>query len=580
MQNYDFKTYTQLFKHILNNHTNDTFLNELVDQKYQHINVTEFGDRVKYLAYALKNTGIKPNDNIAIYMSSSPNWLIVDFAIQLIGAISVPIFANISSKNLSYEINDSNIHYIFCDNNDLSAQLLENLTIIATKDSIKNSNISLDSLYKIGKDLFSNNIYDLNELINQVKEEDTFSIIYTSGSTGVPKGVELTHLNIISQLHCINEEYHLNSKDRALSLLPLAHIFERAVMSYYLSQGVSVYFVDELPNVAALMKEVKPTMMTVVPRLLEKIFNKIKTKISEKEGVSKFIAGAAFKRALKKEENTLGLLDPIYDKLVYSKFRESFGGELNILVTGGASLNKEIYNFFVNIGLNLYQGYGLTEFSPVICANNPRQHKVGTSGLAFKDVEIKLTAQNELLARGKSVMKGYKNQPELSNQTIDQEGWLHTGDLASIDKDGFVTIHSRIKELFKTSTGEYVSIVPIEQELSKSRFIDFAAVIANDKQYVTALLFVDNETYKQYKEKNHLDDFFSVDDFYNLNQVQKKIKKHISAVNKDLNKWEKIIHYKIITQTLNIENGELTPSMKICRNVIEEKYEEKINSMY
>ncbi|NQY93922.1 MAG: AMP-binding protein [Campylobacteraceae bacterium] len=445
---------------------------------------------------------------------------------------------------------------------------------------MKHSHITLESLYKIGKELDSNKQYDLDELINKVKEEDTFSIIYTSGSTGVPKGVELTHLNIISQLHCINEEYHLTTKDRALSLLPLAHIFERSVMSYYLSQGVSIYFVDELPNVGVLMKEVKPTMMTVVPRLLEKIFNKIKTKISEKKGVSKFIANLAFQRALKKEENSFGFFDGLYDKLVYSKFRESFGGELGILVTGGASLNKEIYNFFVNIGLNLYQGYGLTEFSPVICANSPRHHKVGTSGLPFKDVEVKLTAQNELLARGKSVMKGYKNQAELTAQAIDQEGWLHTGDLASIDKEGFITIHSRTKELFKTSTGEYVSIVPIEQELSKSRFIDFAAVIANDKQYVTALLFVDNDTYKLYKEKYHLDDFFTIDDFYNLKQVQKKIKKHINSINKNLNKWERIIHYEIITQTLNIENGELTPSMKICRNVIENKYEERINAMY
>ena len=454
------------------------------------------------------------------------------------------------------------------------------LTVISTKISVKHSHVTLDSLYKMGQDLDQKNVYKLDELIDQVKEEDTFSIIYTSGSTGVPKGVELTQTNIISQLHGINEEYHLSSKDRALSLLPLAHIFERAVMSYYLSQGVSIYFVDELPNVASLMKEVKPTMMTVVPRLLEKIFNKIKTKISEKKGVSKFIANTAFKRALKKEENSFGLFDTIYDKLVYSKFRESFGGELNILVTGGASLNKEIYRFFVNIGLNLYQGYGLTEFSPVICANTPRKHKVGTSGLPFKDVEVKLSAQNELLARGKSIMKGYKNQTQLTAQVIDQEGWLHTGDLASIDKDGFITIQSRIKELFKTSTGEYVSIVPIEQELSKSRFVDFAAIIGNDKQYVTALLFVDIETYKQYKEKYHLDDFFTVDDFYNLKQVQKKIKKHINNVNKNLNQWERIVRYEIITQTLNIENGELTPSMKICRNVIENKYEQRINAMY
>mgnify|MGYP000291148179 CR=1 FL=1 len=585
MQKYNFKTYAQLFTYILKNHKNETFLNYIQNNTYKHISVQEFGSRVKYLTYALKNIGITSHENIAIYVKSSPDWLIIDFALQLLGAVSVPIFANISSKNLNFEINDSNIKYMFTDNDEIPNNLKNSLTIFSVDNNNNNNNnykneFTLETLYKQGKELDSNNTYDLDTLINLVKEEDTFSIIYTSGSTGVPKGVELTHKNIISQLHYIHEDFHINHKDRALSLLPLAHIFERAVMSFYLSCGVSIYFVDDLKNVAVLMKEVKPTMMTVVPRLLEKIFNKIKTKISEKSGIAKILGNAAFNRALIKTNPAPGILDVIYDKLVYSKFRESFGGELEILVTGGASLNKDIYQFFVNIGLNLYQGYGLTEFSPVICANNPVHNKVGTSGLPFSDVEVKLTSDNELLARGKSIMKGYKNRPDLTKEVIDAEGWLHTGDLASIDKEGFITIHSRKKELFKTSNGEYVSVVPIEQELCKSRFIDFSAVIANDRQYVTALLFVDVETYKQYKEKSKHDDSFTVDDFYNLKQVQNKIKKHINLINSNLNKWEMIVKYEIITQSLSIENGELTPSMKICRAVIESKYESRINTMY
>jgi len=524
--------------------------------------------------------GIKKNENVAIYASSSPTWLIFDFALQLIGATSVPIFANISSKNLNYEINDSYINYLFTDSDLSSIKIEKKLTIITTQKSINNDYVSLDSLFKIGEQLFLSNTYDVDELINSIKEEDTFSIIYTSGSTGVPKGVELTHKNIITQLHCINKDFHINNNDRTLSLLPLAHIFERAAMSFYLSKGASIYFVDELPNVALLMKEVKPTMMTVVPRLLEKIFNKMKTRISEKKGISRMLGNLAFQRALDKNEHSSCLSDRIYDKLVYSKFRESFGGELEILVTGGASLNKDIYKFFVNIGLNLYQGYGLTEFSPVICANTPRHNKVGTSGLPFTDVEVKLTAENELLARGKSIMKGYKNQPELTALAIDKEGWLHTGDLASIDQQGYITIHSRKKELFKTSNGEYVSVIPIEQELTKSRFIDFATVIADDKQYVTALIFIDHETYKQYKIKYALEDLFTLEDFYKLEKVHNKIKKHIGNINKNLNKWETIVKYEIITKTPSIENGELTPSMKICRDVIENEYEEIINNMY
>ena len=578
MQKYNFKTYSELFTYIVKNHTNSTFINYRQNNTYQNISVKEFENRVKYLSFALKDLGIKPNDNVAIYAASSPNWIIFDFALQIIGATSVPIFANISSRNLNYEINDSNIEYIFTNSTLMLNDLEKDLTIIMSEKS-EEEYLDLDSLYKRGEVLFLDNAYDFDELINNVKEEDTFSIIYTSGSTGVPKGVELTHKNIIAQLHCINKDFQVDTKDRALSLLPLAHIFERAVMSFYLSKGVSIYFVDDLQHIAALMKEVKPTMMTVVPRLLEKIFNKIKTKISEKKGISHFLANSAFNRALEKDDNFC-LFDKVYDKLVYSKFRESFGGELEILVTGGASLNKDIYRFFVNIGLNLYQGYGLTEFSPVICTNTPNHNKIGTSGLPLYDVEVKLTSDKELLARGSSIMKGYKNKPELTAQVIDKDGWLHTGDLASIDKQGFITIHSRKKELFKTSNGEYVSVIPIEQELTKSRFIDFAAVIANDRKYVTALIFADNETYKQYKDKYKLDESFTLDNFYNLKEVQNKIKKHIDDINNNLNKWEKIIKYEIITHTLCIENGELTPSMKICRDVIEKKFESRINTMY
>lgn len=584
MQTYNFKTYSELFSHILKNHTNKTFLNCIENNVYKNMSVNKFGNQTIYLAYALKNLGIKKNESVAVYATSSPNWLIFDFALHIIGAVSVPIFANISLKNLAYEINDSQVKYIFTDSNENANELIKldnNLSIISVLDNENLDNhITLDSLYVQGEQLYKDNTYDLNTLIHEVKEEDLFSVIYTSGNTGIPKGVELTHKNIISQLHNINMNFHVNSEDRALSLLPLAHIFERAVMSFYLSCGVSVYFVDDLQNVAKLMKEVKPTMMTVVPRLLEKIFNKMKTRISEKKGISYLIATAAFNAALKKKECGSGLLDTIYNKLVYSKLRESFGGELKILVSGGASLDKEIYHFFVNIGINLYQGYGLTEFSPVICTNDPQHHKVETCGLPFKDVEVKLTSDGELLVRGKSVMKGYRNQPKLTQETIDKEGWLHTGDLAKIDQQGYISILSRKKELFKTSKGEYVSAIPIEQAINKSSFIDFTTVIANNKRYVTCLMFIDHEVYETYKLKHNLNDKFTISDFYTMKSIQKKINKHVKNINKDLNDWEKIVKYEIITAPISIETGELTPSMKICRAIIEEKYEDIINNMY
>jgi long-chain acyl-CoA synthetase len=567
-----FKTYNELFDYIVSNYENNTFLNYVENNNYKSISITEFKNKVEYLALGLKDLGIQKGEHIAIFANSSPFWLVFDFALHKIGAVSVPIFANISNKNLLYEIDDSKIKYIFIDTNERVKELEElNLNIISLFNS--NKYISLDSLTKKGLEL-SYNDYSLPEVL----EEDLFSVIYTSGNTGTPKGVELTHKNIITQIKSISLLINLTPEKRILSLLPLAHIFERAVMSFYMSQGVSIYFVDEITNVSNLMKKVKPHMMTVVPRLLEKIFSKIKLKIEEKSAVAKFIAKLAFNRALLKEDDS-NFLDSIYEKIVYTKLREAFGGEIEIIVSGGANLDKEIYKFFVNIGLPLYQGYGLTEFSPVICTNYPGHNKVGTCGLPLNGVEVKILDDGELIARGDSVMKSYKNDTLLTKETVDKDGWLHTGDLAQIDKDGFISIKSRKKELFKTSTGEYVSAINIEQKLNKSIYVDYAVVIANARKYTTALIFIDHEVYKQYIQKKALKSY-SIDDFYKSEKVKKSIKNHIDKINKNLNSWERIINYEIITTAISIEGGELTPSMKICRNKIEEKYSDLINKMY
>ena len=411
----------------------------------------------------------------------------------------------------------------------------------------------------------------------EANPDDVFSIIYTSGNTGTPKGVMLSHKNIVTQLHDINKLIDLPKGEVALSLLPLAHIFERTVMSYYLSRGISIYFVDDVLNVANLMKVVKPTIMTVVPRLLEKIFNKIKAQILEKPFFSRVIASLAFSYALKENLDKSSILFKIYDKLVYSKFREIFGSRVDKLVSGGAPLSKEIAIFFVNIDVPVYQGYGMTEFSPVVSTNYPFANKVGSCGKVIPSAQIKITANNELLVRGDSLMLGYLNQEELTKNTIDSDGWLHTGDVAHLDEDGYLFIKSRIKDIFKTSTGEYVNAVEIEQRISKNRYIEFAVVISQNRKYTTALLFVDKEKYENAKKLNKN---LTIEEYYNKDDILRNISSHINSVNSGLNKWEKIVKFKILTNDISIETGELTPSMKISRSKIEEKYENIINSMY
>ena len=576
MSTYNFKTYSELFTHICSLE-NKYFLNYLSNGKYQNISTIDFKNKVICLSLALKDLGIQKGDTVGIFANSSPFWLIFDFAIHEVGAISVPIFANISSINLNFEIKDANIKYMFIDS---QARLkdIENenkdLTFITHNFCIKEPNFyNFDEILVIGKQICDSTGFTPHK----AQDDEIFSIIYTSGNTGTPKGVMLTHKNIVSQLHDINSLINLQQEEIALSLLPLAHIFERTVMSYYLSRGISIYFVDDIQNVANLLKIVKPTIMTAVPRLLEKIFNKIKNQISQKPLISRLIAGFAFKYALKEDIDKNSIVYKILDKIVYSKLREIFGSRITKLISGGAPLSKEIALFFVNIGVPIYQGYGLTEFSPVISTNYPNSNKVGSCGKIIPSAEVKITENKELLVRGPSVMKGYLNQEELTSKTIDKDGWLHTGDIAYIDSDGYLFISSRVKEIFKTSTGEYVNAISIEQQLSKNKYIEFAVVISQNKKYTTALLFVDKEKYEIEKKNNNN---LNIEEFYNRTDIINDISRHIENINKDLNQWEKIVDFKIITNDISIEGGELTPSMKICRNKIEEKYAQLIDSMY
>ena len=344
-------------------------------------------------------------------------------------------------------------------------------------------------------------------------------------------------------------------------------------MSFYLSHAVSVYFVDEITNTGNLLKIVRPTIMTAVPRLLDKIFNKIKLNISSKPLISRIIGLLAFSYAMKYDINKDSFLFKLFDKLVYIKLREIFGSRLETLVSGGAPLNKSVCNFFNNIGISIYQGYGLSEFSPVISSNYPGSNKIGSCGKVLPSVEIKFL-DKEILARGPSVMKGYLNQKKLTKETIDQEGWLHTGDIGYLDEDKYLYVNSRKKEIYKTSTGQYVNTIFIEQELSKNSYIEFAIIFANNRKYVSALLFVDKEKFLAQKE------YDNIEEYYSKASILNNIKKHINKTNKKLNNWENVIKYKLITKEISIENGELTPSMKICRNKIEELYVDEINTMY
>lgn len=561
---FSFNTFPQLLDHIKTSVNNCTYLSYLENGGWKSFSSQEFVIRVERLAAVFASHGVAKGTCVAIVSDSSPYWLMIDFALQHLGAISVPIFANISRENLHYEIQDSAIEYAFIASQEKYEQLEESLASMKLVVTLGITS-HLDNV--IDFETFLHTSFELSDLA--VLEDYIATIIYTSGSTGKPKGVELTHKNLMSQLKDIEIAIPISSHEVALSFLPLAHIFERMVVLYYLANGISIYFADDIKNVGNLIKEVRPTVMTVVPRFLEKIYTKIHDKINETHGIKGLIANWALNRADNRDAHaTLSTLDTLAHKLVYSKLTEALGGRLQYMICGGAALSAPIEKFFVNIGIPLYQGYGLSETSPVVCVNTPTAYRFGSCGKKLGSVEVKLTNEGELLVRGPNVMHGYHNM-EVETAKMIQNGWLHTGDLAHIDDDGYIFIKSRQKELFKTSTGKYVSAISIEHHLTHSKWVDYAIIIAENKPYVTALIF--------------LDPLMNSEPFANyINDIKttERILQLINRVNKHLNAWEQIQKYTLILTLPTIDNHLLTPSMKISRNRVYSDFSTQIDAMY
>ena len=574
-----FTHFGELYRHLENRPPKEDFLHHLESGRWKTLSKEYFLRTVRYLTLASYDNGWK-GKQVAIAVSPSAYWLMLDYALMLSGAVSVPLFTNISSKNLLFEFVDSDIHTAFIENEEqekLIHKANKKVEVIYVGEDVSGYG-TLEELLVHGQHIDKKNPALFDELLERITPDDLATIVYTSGTSGTPKGVELTHRNLISQIEATALNYHFDREtDVAFSFLPLAHIFERMVMHFYLSQELSIYFADEVKNVGVLLKEVNPTVMTVVPRLLEKVFFKMKLKAMDGNFIKKALVSLAFYRATTKDPFAKeSFLDGMLDKLVYKKLRAALGTRMRMMISGGAALSDVLYRFYLNIGIPLYQGYGLTESSPVICSNTPESNKIGTCGKAFPGVEVQISDEGELLARGANVMRGYHNNVEATNEVIDGDSWLHTGDLAQIDDEGYIIITGRKKELFKTSTGEYVSSVYIEQELVSNGWFEHALIVGDAKPYVVALLFVDHEflgrlatQMKSTPRKALESEKFKI-----------MTEEFITKLNKKLNHWEKIRYFRVIADELSIEEGHLTPSMKLAKQHLMEQYSDEIDSMY
>ena len=555
-----YNSIASLIFNIKNNYNTHTILHDLNTEN--SLTGAELYNKVTFCAAGLNYLGVSSGSSVVIMASSSILWVVADAAIAMCGGVSIPIYTDISSDNLDYEVNDSNAEFAIVSSVELAKTLSNNSIIkkIIVNEDVDNDPILMffDELIQLGETIVKKNPVIINEMIGKIDENDIYTIVYTSGSTAKPKGVELTHSNVLNQLYSISKIYNLESNfDEALSFLPMAHIFERMVVLFYLQSGIKINFVDDVANVSKYLKEINPTVMTVVPRVLEKIYAKIRSNANESNIAKRLIANNALDNAF--EDDKFNIKTPkhrLYNLSVYSKVRAVFGKRLTYLIVGGAPLSLSLHRFFLNIGVPLYQGYGMTECSPVISVNSPKENRVGTCGKLLDGVKVKLESDGEILVKGKSLMKGYHNLLKSTKKAIDADGWFHTGDLGSIDSDGFLNVDSRKNELLKTSTGEFVRAVYIEHQISHHKDIDMALVVADGKKFASALIF------------SHLKDNSRV------------LKRFMRKLNSKLNNFEQIKKFTIISETPTISKGLLTPSQKLRREKVIKYYSDEIESMY
>ena len=549
---------------------NSRAVNDRVGGTWQAVSMAELVRRVSCLAVALHERLAGPSACVGVLSAPSASWLVADLATMLAGGVTVPFFVDFSASHFTYKVEDSGMKAIFVFGPELWARFLPFADrfdlIITDQQSDLPAAVHIDPLYARGEELLADEPDRVKQLLDRIDPEALAVIIYTSGSTGMPKGGELTHRNVESQLHGIMPLFPIRPcADRGLSLLPVAHTFERIVLYLYLAKGMCIYFADHIENIGALMQEVRPTMMAVVPRLLEKTFERVRERAAGIAGPKGSFARWTVRRASRPytETERFHPLNGLADRLVGWQVRKAMGGEIQTLMVGGAHMPDELNRFFVRVGIPLYEGYGLTEAAPVVCVNHPAQRKVGSVGRPLPSVEIMTTEEGEVLARGPNIMRGYRRMPEETARVIDADGWLHTGDLGQIDEEGFLTIVARRKELFKTSTGEMVVPGPLEQSLCRSELVDIACIIADGRKYVSSLLFLNPAAAAIQPPELH-----------------RAIKAHIQRMDADLDRWEKIHAYALLPDPPSIANEELTPTLKMRRHILEEHYKDVIELLY
>jgi long-chain acyl-CoA synthetase len=590
-------TLVQMFEYIAKTHPRSETLNYKQQGRWISISAAEMLQRARHIAGGLYSLGVRRGDRVAILSESRPEWTLTDAGCLFASAIDVPIYPTLMPPQVRYILKDSGARVLVLANEEKFLELrdvlkdcpaLEYLVFIEKPSNSARPGITLSELEERGRTLAQEHPEVIETLAHQSQAEDLATIIYTSGTTGEPKGVMLTHSNLVSNLIDSSGQLSFANDDSALSVLPLSHVLERLAMYMYLYHGMAVYFAESLETIGPNLREVKPTIFVGVPRIFEKIFDRVKQKSAEKGrlnfAILNWAVGIAteYAKLLVAHRDIPALLSlkhKIADKLIFSKIRKALGGRIRLLVSGGAALAEDLAYIYIGAGLPIVQGYGLTETSPVITAGQMEDNRVGTVGKAIRNVEVRIASDGEIETRGPHVMRGYYNKPVETREVLSEDGWFKTGDIGTLDQDGFLRITDRKKELFKTSGGKYIAPQPIEQMIKGSRFVNQVVLIGNGRKFPAALIVPDWERVESYAQLKGIK-AGSRAELCKHPRIIDLFQRQIAGLTPDLAQYERVKKVALLENELTIAGGELTPTMKVKRRVVDEKNRETIDALY
>ncbi len=580
-------------------HKKPDALNFKQNDSWKNISGEKVIDKIKHIALGLADLGVKAGDKVAIISENRPEWSLTDLAILSLRAVNVPIYTTQAVDQIRYILEDSGSKMLFVSGKKIwkhaedaiqSVERLEKLVFFDDDAKPENDNraMTIRDIEERGRELDEIDEKTFDRYLEKVKTRDLATIIYTSGTTGEPKGVLLTHENFVSSIQAVSKGLPIHPTDRSLAVLPLSHIFERTVFYVLCSNGVAIHYCASFDQLAPNLQEVKPTIMTAVPRLFEQVYHKIVKKGRAAGGIKTKLFNWSLqvgqdywdkKEHRKMVSPALAAKHALASKLVFSKWREGVGGSLRFFVSGGAPLSKKLSYAFWAAGISILQGYGMTE-ACVTCANRPDNTKVGSIGIPFEGVEMKVAEKDgEILIRGKNVMQGYLHRDEETAKALDADGWYHTGDVGHKDSDGHFYITDRIKDLFKLSNGKYVAPQQVEALLKQSSLIAQAVAVGNGRKQVGALIVPDWESVKQVIKDEGIDAKGTREELCENKYLIKRLQNDAIKYTKETNDYERVKRVYLLPREFSIDKGEMTPTLKIKRGVIDEKYAEAIDEI-